>query len=52
MSKPARGGRPEQHHGVGREFAMDQEALDTAMAEINTEDIEASIASPPDQPTP
>lgn len=37
--------------GVGREFATDQEALDTAMAEINAEDIEAFIASPPDQPT-
>ena len=33
------------------EFATDQEALDTAMAEINAEGIEAFIARPPDQPT-
>jgi hypothetical protein len=33
------------------EFATDQEALVTAMAEINAEGIEAFIASPPDQPT-
>jgi hypothetical protein len=33
------------------EFATDQEALDTAMAEINAEGIEAFIARPPEQPT-
>lgn len=33
------------------EFATDQEALDTAMADINAEGIEAFIAGPPDQPT-
>jgi hypothetical protein len=33
------------------EFATDQEALDTAMAEINADGIEAFIASLPDQPT-
>ena len=33
------------------EFATDQEALDTAMAEIHAEGIEAFIAGAPDQPT-